>query len=65
MKIGGGESSIRVCAHMQARTLYCFFHGDDFVILADQNDLQWFAQHEALLVKVRGWSGADEGDMKK
>ena len=21
-----------------------FYHGDDFVILADENDLQWFAQ---------------------
>ena len=33
-----------------------FYHGDDFVILTDENDLQRFAkeQNEALVVKVRG-----------
>ena len=42
-------------------------HGDDFVMLADENDLEWFAKqlNEALIVKVRGVLGGDRGDLKK
>ena len=44
-----------------------FYHGDDFMILADESYLQWFAQEltEALTVKVRGVLGGDEGDLKE
>ena len=42
-----------------------FYHGDDFVIPADENDLQWFAEpKEALIVKVRGVLGADNGNLE-
>ena len=48
-------------------TLHCFDHADEFVTLADDDDLQWFAQelHEALVVKVRGVLGSDEGDLEE
>ena len=41
-------------------------HGDDFVMLADENDLEWFAKqlNEALIEKVRGVLGGDRGDFK-
>ena len=44
-----------------------FYQGYDFVILADESDLQWFAKelNEALIVEVRGVLGGDEGGLKE
>ena len=60
----GGGNSIRACASNDRRL---FYHGDDFVKMASENDLQCFAKelNEALIVKVRGVLGGDEGDLRE
>ena len=57
---------IRACANTSKDIRLCY-HGDDFVRLADESDLQWFAKElaESLIVKARGVLGGDEGDLKK
>ena len=44
-----------------SKDIRLFYHGDDFVILAGERDMQWFAKelNEALIVKVRGVLGGD------
>ena len=63
-EVGNFNPSLSKHASKDIRLLY---HGDDFEILADENDLQWFAKelNEALIVKVRRVLGGDEGDLKE
>ena len=63
MKFEVGTFNPCLCRHASR----LFYHGDDVVLLADENDLQWFAKelNEALVVKVRDVLGGDEGDLKK
>ena len=67
MKSEFGKSNPCLWKRTLARTSGLFYHGDDFMILADESYLQWFAQEltEALTVKVRGVLGGDEGDLKE
>ena len=55
-----------MCKHA-SKDIRLFYHGDDFVILADENYLEWFAKelNEALIVKIRGELDGDEGSLKK
>ena len=60
-----GKFNRCLCKHA-GKDIRLSYHRDDFVILADENDLQWFAKelNEALIVRVRGVLGGDEGDLK-
>ena len=60
------EHFIRACAEHATKVIRLFHHGGNFVMLADENDLPWCAKelNEALIVKVRGVLGGDEGDLR-
>ena len=68
MKFEVVEFNPCLCKHA-SKDIILVYHGDDgdhFVILVDENDLQWLAKemNEALIVRVRGVFGGDEGDLK-
>ena len=56
MKFEVGKFNPCLCKHASI-DIRLFYHGDDVVILADEN--------EALVVNVRGVLGGDEGDLKE
>ena len=65
MKFEVGKFNPCLCTYA-SNDIRLFHHGADFVTLADEGDLQWFAKvNEALIVKVRGVLGGGEGDMKE
>ena len=58
-----GRFSAQTFKH-ETRDLMCYVHGDDFVCLGSQEDLDWYhAQLQAhLVVKIRGVLGPDPAD---
>ena len=58
MKFEVGKFNPSLCKHAST-DIRLFYHGDDFVTLAGENDLRWFVKelNEALIVKVRGVLG--------
>jgi len=55
------------CFHHGARDLRCVVHGDDFVFVGHDRDLDWMTKRmaESFLTKVVGRLGGDEGDDKE
>ena len=53
MKPNVGEINLCSCKHA-SKDMRLFYHSDDFVMLADENSLQWFAKelNEASMVNV-------------
>ena len=62
MKFEVGKSNPCLSQHA-SNDFRLFYHGDDFVMLADDNELQRFAKelNEALIAEVCGVLGGDEG----
>ena len=60
-----GAFSSCLCRH-ETKDVTLFYHGDDFGVLGEDEDLKEFAKElgEALIVKIRGVLGPDETDMK-
>ena len=61
-----GESSTCIFYH-DTRQLELVVHGDDFTIIGQHKNLQWFAEQlrNKYIVKVRGVLGPDMNDMKE